>query len=271
MKSPFPGMDPFIEARGLWPDFHQRLMGRIADHVSQELPPRYVARLGHRTYIDRVSDELNDDASYDDATHFEPDVSVLDRGTGASSNPAEKGAAQSSVGSVVMHSAPSGGEVKEVYLDIFDLDPDRRLVTSIEVLSPANKRFRGTGWKQYSRKRDVLLSGRASLVEVDLLRGGRRHPMQEPWPASPYYLLVSRKWEAPECHVWPAYSVLDLPNLPVPLERGDPELVVPLQACVEAVYATARYWQDARYEEPIRPPLAPEESATLSAFLQAKR
>ena len=144
-------MDPFIEARSLWPDFHQRLMTRIADSISQVLPPRDVARLGHRTYIDRIDEEADDS----DATHFEPDVSVLQRpGNGGTASGGAPVQAQG--GAVIMHAAPSGSEAKEVYLDIFDLDPDRRLVTSIEVLSPANKRYRGTGWKQYAQTRCAL-------------------------------------------------------------------------------------------------------------------
>jgi len=262
MKSPFPGMDPFIEARGLWPDFHQRLMARIADSISQVLPSRYVARLGHRTYIDRINDEPDSDA-----THFEPDVSVLQRpGNGGTASGGAPRQAQG--GAVIMHSAPSGSEAKEVYLDIFDLDPDRRLITSIEVLSPANKRYRGTGWKQYARKRDVLLQGRANLVEIDLLRSGRRHAMEEPWPESPYYLLVARKWESPACEVWPAFSHVPLPDLVVPLERSDAEMRISLQACVDSVFETSRYWQDARYDEPITPPLSSEESGLLAKAMK---
>lgn len=29
MTSPFPGMDPFIESRGLWGDFHGSLISEI--------------------------------------------------------------------------------------------------------------------------------------------------------------------------------------------------------------------------------------------------
>jgi hypothetical protein len=259
MKSPFPGMDPFIEARGLWPDFHQRLMSRIADDVSRMLPPRYVARLGHRTYIDRIADEPGDGPE----SHFEPDVSVLHRGgNGGAAGTGTPGQARE--GAVIMHAAPSGSEVKEVYLDIFDLDPDRRLVTSVEVLSPANKRYRGKGWQQYARKRDVLLQGRANLVEIDLLRGGRRHAMDEPWPDGPYYLLVARKWESPACEVWPAFATRPLPDLAVPLEKGDAELRVSLQSAVHFVFDASRYWQDARYDEPILPPLSSDEAALIS-------
>jgi hypothetical protein len=29
MKSPFPGMDPYLEACGLWEGFHNRLINKI--------------------------------------------------------------------------------------------------------------------------------------------------------------------------------------------------------------------------------------------------
>lgn len=258
-RSPFPGMDPFIEARGLWPDFHHRLVTQIGDAVSGELPPRYVARFGHRTYIDRLSEDEDEFGN-----HFEPDVSVLDSSSSSRNGSQIAASAGQIPGAIIMHSAPPEVEVKEAYVDIFDLDADRRLVTSIEVLSPANKRFRGTGWIQYQRKRDVLLAGRANLVEIDLLRGGRRRPMREPWPPSPYYLLAARKWEAPLCHVWPALIDQPLPPLRVPLERDDRELELSLQACVDAIYERSRYATDIAYDQPIDPPLSPQEAAILS-------
>src|SRR4051794_30403364 len=51
MKSPFPGMDPYIEARGLWPDFHDDLIGEIKRAVAPALPPRYFVRTEVRSYI----------------------------------------------------------------------------------------------------------------------------------------------------------------------------------------------------------------------------
>ena len=37
MKAPFPGMDPFIEACGLWSSFHDSLIGaRILDYARRE-------------------------------------------------------------------------------------------------------------------------------------------------------------------------------------------------------------------------------------------
>lgn len=87
---------------------------------------------------------------------------------------------------IVMHGLVEV-EFREILLEIYELDPERRLVTCIEILSPSNKRFPSVGWYQFDRKRQVFLKGYANLVEIDLLRGGRQMPMEEPWPDSPYF------------------------------------------------------------------------------------
>ena len=47
---------------------------------------------------------------------------------------------------------------------------------------------------------------------------------------------------------------------------------VSLQACVDSVFETSRYSQDARYDEPVMPPLSSEESALLVKVMkQAKQ
>ena len=51
MSSPFPGMDPFIEACGLWEDFHTKLIGEIERVLAPVLPERYVIRAGKRSYV----------------------------------------------------------------------------------------------------------------------------------------------------------------------------------------------------------------------------
>ncbi len=84
-------------------------------------------------------------------------------------------------------------EYAEVFLEIHQTDPERRLITGIELLSPSNKRRGTKGWRLYHRKRQVYLRGLAHFVELDLLRRGRRMPMAGRWPDSPYYLLVCRK------------------------------------------------------------------------------
>ena len=48
MPSPFPGMDPYIEAADIWPDFHHALATEIRSELNQLLPPRYYAQFETR-------------------------------------------------------------------------------------------------------------------------------------------------------------------------------------------------------------------------------
>jgi hypothetical protein len=65
-------MDPFIEACGLWGDFHDKLIGEIEREVSRQLPSRYVARMGERTYVEWI-DPRNLESM---PRPFEPDLSI---------------------------------------------------------------------------------------------------------------------------------------------------------------------------------------------------
>ena len=40
MPSPFPGMDPYLEAKGLWPDFHNALATEIRNELNGCCPAR---------------------------------------------------------------------------------------------------------------------------------------------------------------------------------------------------------------------------------------
>ena len=73
MKSPFMGMDPFIEACGLWGDFHSHLIERIGEKLADEAPEHYLVRTGERSYVVLVESEGT-------KSHpFLPDVSVTSR------------------------------------------------------------------------------------------------------------------------------------------------------------------------------------------------
>ncbi|MBI4531245.1 MAG: DUF4058 family protein [Candidatus Latescibacteria bacterium] len=45
---PFPGMDPYLEAPDIWPDFHDRLATVLSAMLNAELPGHYYARLQKR-------------------------------------------------------------------------------------------------------------------------------------------------------------------------------------------------------------------------------
>ena len=45
MPSPFPGMDPYLEASSRWLDFHNNLATEIQAALNRVLDPRYIATL----------------------------------------------------------------------------------------------------------------------------------------------------------------------------------------------------------------------------------
>ncbi len=57
MQSPFPGMDPYVEAPNLWPDVHNRLSFAMCDQIQPSLAPRYVAVL--TPYVEHESIEVS--------------------------------------------------------------------------------------------------------------------------------------------------------------------------------------------------------------------
>jgi hypothetical protein len=267
MKSPFPGMDPYIEACGLWEDFHDELINEIKRALAQAVPARYLVRTRERSYVVLVESEGK-------ATRpFVPDVSVTTQK--GRKKPAPRRASPAvaehgvEVGPVVMR-AFIEEEHREAFVEIYEATAEQRLVTSIEVLSPSNKRPRSLGRKRYLRKRKSLLLSEVNLVEIDLLRGGERMPMLDPWPASPYTLLVARAKKYDLCKVWPAYSVQALPSLPVSLAIADPDIVLHLQSMLDAIYQRSRYERSIDYRKPSAPPLSPEETAWLERRLRAR-
>ncbi len=266
MRSPFPGMDPYIEACGLWEDFHSHLIEKIGDKLADAAPDRYLVRTGERSYI--VLLESEGMKSYS----FLPDVS-LSRSRGRKRTTKKDGTALAE---------PTGEsepltmrpfiqeEHRETFIEIYEANPGQRLVTSIEVLSPSNKRPGTEGWGLYQRKRQSLLLGDVSLVEFDLLRGGRRMPMLDPWPDSPYTLLVARA-RARLCRVWRAHSLRPLPPIPVPLTKPDQDIPLDLQPMIGEIYQRFRYARSIDYSKPPNPPLDAAEALWLERQLRKKR
>src|SRR5262249_15515748 len=152
-------------------------------------------------------------------------------------------------------------DFEEKFIDICESGAEHRLVTSIEVLSPSNKKRHSRGRRKYLRKRQGLLLGKANLVELDLLRGGDRMPMHDPLPASPYYVLLAVEDDAPLCPVCPASFDQPLPAIPVPLTKPDADLSLALQPVIEAVFEAGRYHEDVDYTRPLSPSPTREEAA----------
>ena len=48
MPSPFPGMDPFLEDPGLWPDVHHEIISEARALLNRGLGAKYVVRIQER-------------------------------------------------------------------------------------------------------------------------------------------------------------------------------------------------------------------------------
>ncbi len=268
MKSPFPGMDPYIETSGLWGDFHTKLIGDLERGLAALLPERYFVRTGVRSYIVLAGEEGKE------AHPFLPDAGILSPGVApiaASGGTATAVAEPRTSSTPVEMLAFVDERFRENFIEIFEAGPEEHLVTCIEILSPSNKRPNSEGWDLYLRKRQALLLGAANFVEIDLLRGGRRMPMLTPWPDSPYYVLLCRRRRAPYCTVWPAGFRDSLPSIHVPLDDPDPDILLDLQPMVEAIYARSRYARSIDYSKPLTPPLSPEEATWMAGLLGKDR
>lgn len=260
MPSPFPGMDPYIEVPELWSDFHGDLAAEMRAELNRVLQPRYVARLTpHVTYeIVEIAERHN----------IRPDLGVWQpQPPSAETTSAVAVLPIAPVESVVEMELPLRLYTVEVY-EVGAL----RLVTSIEILSPVNKRPSHEAYHDYQRQRRALLRSDTHLMELDLLRAGERPRLLRPVPLASYYVTLSRVPRRPYVDVWPIQLWEKLPVLPVPLLAPDLDVTVDLGAVVAAVYERGAYARLIDYHRPPLPPALPAtETAWLDTHLRAQQ
>jgi len=258
-------MDPFIEASNLWGDFHSHLIEAIYQELSKRAPERYLVRTDETYYIALVG------ADEKEIHAFMPDVGVAS--PAEASRPKRDGRKIESAVIVadeepLVMRAFVEEAFRESFIEIYESNPKARLVTTIEVLSPSNKRP-GLRRDEYLRKRQAAMLEGVNLVEIDVLRGGRRMPMLDPWPDSPYIVMVSRG-SGQRCRAWRGYSMRPMPPIPIPLAKPDPDITINLQPMINAIYETSRYGRSIDYTRPIKPPLNPDEAAWLKKQLRLR-
>ena len=259
MPSPFPGMDPYIEDPEIWSDFHGDLAAEIRADLNRGIQPRYVARLTPRVTYEEVE--------VSQTRVVRPDVGVWKPDREQSSGAR---AAQALAPSPVESAVPMELPV-HLYSVLVHETGTMQLVTSIEILSPVNKRRGHEAHAGYIRKRRELLRSDVHLLEIDLLRGGERPPLEKPVPRAPYYVTLSRKDCRPAAQVWPIQLADELPVLPVPLLEPDPDASLDLGSIVKAVYERGAYERQIDYSRPPPPPeLTPEEAASVRLVQQGR-
>jgi hypothetical protein len=245
-------MDPYLEG-DMWQEFHDRLANQISMHLMPQLAPKYVALLAKRYVMSRpalaISDIPTEKVLY-------PDVNGLATTSDMPAAPA----------STVTITPPAGEypnviaeEVPVVWVEIRDV-AERRLVTVIEIISPVNK-F-GEGFDDYLHRRDLLLLTQTHILEIDLLRRGKRLPFRHPLPPAPYYIFLSRTERRPNTQFWTVSLRQPLPVIPAPLLSPDPDASVDLQAALDACFELVGYERLLDYAAAPPPPDLEADDAT---------
>jgi hypothetical protein len=256
MPSPFPGMDPYLEDPWLWPDFHLSYAVGVRAALARRLPAGYAALVDRYVWVQEPQ-------TGERARLGKPDVLLTGERPLAAAGPA---AAVAAPLEVVL---PVTTEKGSPYVKILD-QRMRRLVTVLELLSPANK-TPGKDREAFLLKHHEYLGAQVNLVKIDLLRQGERLPWGlPPGSRADYYVMVSRAAERPRARVWP-FSVRDaMPTIPIPLTPPDADLELALGECLQAVYDDAGYARELDYSQPPRPPLD-EPDASWARQLLANR
>ncbi|MDX1966197.1 MAG: DUF4058 family protein [Planctomycetaceae bacterium] len=257
MPSPFPGMDPLIESMNdCWMEFHSHFVIAIAEVLVPRVRPNYEVRAERQVYITDDEEAL--------MFQIRPDVHIADAGHGWRDYARAGEATLDAHRRTVLLEEPQ----EQTFLKIID-GSDRRVVTVIELLSPTNKAA-GNGSLSYLQKRIHVGRTRTNLVELDLLRGGKRLPTTEPLPPTDFAAYVSRAGEFPDADVY-VWTLRDLlPTIPIPLRGMDPDVGLDLQSLFDDVYDRTGYDYMLKYDHPIHPPLS-DADATWAADILARR
>jgi hypothetical protein len=255
MPSPFPGMNPYLEQKALWRGFHNTFLVYLRAALTPLVTPRYYIEVEESLYLDEGEDA--------------PQLfAVADASVSGKKPKRTKRAVSSSVAvadAPVTVTVPGVGKKRTRRLVIRDTRA-HEVVTVIELLSPSNKEP-GKDRDRYLDKRVEVLDSGTSFVEIDLLRGGQRMPM-EGLPACDYYALVSRTWERPGMGLWPVGLRDPLPTVPIPLRRGEVEPLVALKPVLDRTYDEAGYAYRIYEGEP-EPPLSAADAAWAKELLTA--
>lgn len=261
MRSPFPGMDPYIEQPRLWIDFHNDLASEIRAQLNAQIRPNYFARLTPYTTYEAV------EVAQSRVQAIRADVGVLQR------TPRPQPMAGVAVMDVAIDPAPEeNSTLLEMALELLSVEirsaGAETLITAIEILSPVNKLLSHDAYWDYQRKRRELLHSSAHLMEIDLLRGGARPALDQPVHAAPYYITLSRAEQRPRIAIWPIQLNSRLPVLPVPLTKPDPDAPLNLAEIVAAVYERGGYDAQIDYHQPVpAPALSQAEAAWVDKLL----
>ena len=258
--NPFPGMNPYLESRRLWPEVHNNIIHEMFRFLRRTLPFRYTVIMDERVGIG------NDPSRDPPARYAEPDLSI--RGGGIH----ERASTTYRTEAPVAAQLPWTDETaREWYVTIGERSQeDQDPVAIVELLSPSNKRPGGHGRSQYLEKRERIIESATHLVEIDLVRVGRPMPVEGYDGDAPYRNLISRWQMRPTVDLFPFRLQTPIPDVPVPLLEGDNDALVPLGALLRDMYEQDYYANYVDYQGDPEGPLSDEDREWIDGLLREK-
>lgn len=253
-------MDPYLELD--WGDFHSNLATIAREQLNESLPSDLACRSEKRIVVCDPGGADRD--IIPDVSVFEsPEPNRFDAGGGGTVTVAEEVKLQFPVYEFPQHS-----------LNVIDLGTGGRVITSIEFVSPVNKKP-GDGLEKYLQKQDECRRGGVNLVEIDLCRSGNRaliFPIGslDSEKRSTYAGLVRRATRPTEVSYYRLPIRERLGGIPIPLRPTDNEVLLDLQSIVERIYRTGRYGGFTLYDRDLQPPLNESDAKWSQAILQSR-
>lgn len=242
MKSKFPGMDPFLEGAD-WQDVHNSLAYVIIRQIEPQLRPYYFARLEKYVVMDQPpNSELH---------IVYPDFEIWKKKTDTLKEPTEETETEPAL------TPPTATfpflntiELNVPVIEIRD-KANNELITTIEIISPANKRE--PGYSKLVEKQRKLHSRGVHLLEIDLIRRGQRQ-CKHPVAQSAHYLVTLLRGNIDEINIWAIDVKDELPVLPIPLKQNDATAILDLQRAFDSMYQERLYADSVDYEKELPPP-----------------
>lgn len=241
MPSPFPGMDPYLEGY-LWPDFQHQLATQISRELMPQIRPKYVARIEVQVIEDKYPDV--------EVGIMYPDVEIVTTPRYNKNPFADGGVAVAEMTPATLELPILHTAVNIPTVEIRDT-AHNKLVTSIEILSPVNKRK--PHLSKYRAKRRRLYEAGVHLLEIDLLRRGKRAMVHPRVPKCAYVIGLTRAG-AGAAQLWALQLADRLPTIPVPLRHPDPDVPLALSSVLDTIYDEAAYDLSLDYSQAPPPP-----------------
>ncbi len=166
---------------------------------------------------------------------------------------------------VLIVNQPVATGVAERSLEIREVSTGR-VVTAVELLSPANKR-KGEGRQQYLAKRQRILNSTVHLVEIDLLRAGEPMPSAGGRKAD-YQILVSQVNARPTAERYPFDLQEAIPRFLLPLDEGEQEPVIDLGELLQQVCDETALDLAINYREQPAPSLSESDFTWLKSIVE---